>query len=204
MIDKERIPGGGLEDDILDGDGELDGLVQMPRILLDLANGHLQGSEIDTVVEWLQASEEAPPPPWAVNRAVRIGRKVEDGQEARTAIWRRLIAALVYDTRVHPRAAGARAVAGDELRLMYQAGGIEIDLEVTDGGIAGRLRLLGQVTAEPPDLTRAWVAAEGPAGRVEGEIDELGQFALDGLVTGRHRMEIGLTYELIEIPEVQI
>ncbi len=204
MIDEMHMARGLPEDDGLDGDGGLDDSVQMPRILQDLADGRLQASEVDTVVDWLQAAEDPAPPPWVVNRAVRIGRQGENGQQARTAIWRRLVAALVYDTRLRPRAAGARAIAGDELRLMYQAGGIEIDLEVTDSGIAGRLRMLGQVSAEPPDLTRAWAAIEGPAGRVEGEIDELGQFALEGLVTGRHRMEIGLTYELIEIPEVQI
>ena len=64
--------------------------------------------------------------------------------------------------------------------------------------------MLGQVTATEPDLTRAWVIAEGPSGRLETEVDDLGQFSLDGLVSGIHRMEIGLAYELIEIPSVQI
>jgi len=64
--------------------------------------------------------------------------------------------------------------------------------------------MLGQVTASEPDLTRAWVIAEGPSGHLETEVDDLGQFSLDGLVSGIHRMEIGLAYELIEIPSVQI
>ena len=196
MIDEERVT--------CDEIGEPSGAAGMPRILQDLADGRLNDGEVDAVVTWLQASEEPEPPAWVVNRAVRIGRQAEEGRQARTAMWRRLVAALVYDNRLQPRAAGARAVGLEQLRLMYQAGGIEIDLEVTDSSIAGRLRMLGQVTAEPPDLTQAWVAAEGPSGRVEAEIDELGQFVLDGLVAGRHRMEIGLTYELIEIPEVQI
>ena len=196
MIDEHRI--------IDDAPDEACGVDGMPRILLDLADGRLNGPDVDVVVEWLQASEEPGPPAWVVNRAIRIGRQPEEGRQARTAIWRRLVAGLVFDNRLQVRAAGARAVGVEQLRLMYQAGGIEIDLEVTDSSIAGRLRMLGQVTAEPPDLTRAWVAAEGPSGRVEGEVDELGQFVLDGLVAGRHRMEIGLTYELIEIPEVQI
>jgi hypothetical protein len=87
---------------------------------------------------------------------------------------------------------------------MYEAGGIEIDLEVGDSSIAGRLRMLGQVTASEPDLVRAWVAVDGPSGRLETEVDDLGQFAVDGLASGAHRMEIGLTYELIEIPEVRL
>ena len=46
--------------------------------------------------------------------------------------------------------------------------------------------------------------AEGPSGRLVTEVDDLGQFSLDGLVSGVHRMEIGLAYELIEIPAVNI
>jgi hypothetical protein len=79
-----------------------------------------------------------------------------------------------------------------------------IDLEVGESQLAGRLRMLGQVTAQGPDPARAWAIADGPSGRLEAEIDALGQFAFDGLVSGVHRLEIGLAYELIEIPAVSI
>jgi hypothetical protein len=136
---------------------------------------------------------------------VRIAGQALGKDTPRPAVWRRLVAALVYDNRLQPRVVGARSVGALETpRLMYQAGGVEIDLEVGDSTIAGRLRMLGQVTASEPDLTRAWVIAEGPSGRLESEVDDLGQFSLDGLVSGVHRMEIGLAYELIEIPSVNI
>ncbi len=178
--------------------------IGMPRILIDLAEGRLDPAETETVVDWLRASGNDEPPAWVVNRAVRIPRQAADGRKSRPAAWRRLVAALVYDNRLQPRVAGARAITFDQPRLMYQAGGVEIDLEVSESSISGRLRMLGQVTAEEPDLARAWVVAEGPGGRTEGEVDELGQFVLDGLVGGRHKMEIGLTYELIEIPELEL
>jgi hypothetical protein len=139
-----------------------------------------------------------------VNRAVRIAGQAVGKEAPRPSIWRRLVAALVYDNRLQPRVAGARGIAIEHPRLLYQAGGVEIDLEVGQSTIAGRLRMLGQVTASEPDLTRAWVIAEGPSGRLETEVDDLGQFSLDGLVSGIHRMEIGLAYELIEIPSVSI
>jgi len=182
-----------------------DVILGMPRVLADLADGRLGEAETDAVVDWLSAlGEEEEPPHWLVNRAVRIAGQVLGKDAPRPAIWRRLVAALVYDNRLQPRVVGARSVALDHPRLMYQAGGVEIDLEVGDSTIAGRLRMLGQVTASEPDLTRAWVIAEGPSGRLESEVDDLGQFSLDGLVSGVHRMEIGLAYELIEIPSVQI
>jgi hypothetical protein len=176
----------------------------MPRILADLADGVLSDEEANDVADWLLATAEEEPPIWVVNRAVRFAGQAVGKEAPRPSIWRRMVAALVYDNRLQPRLAGARAVAIEHPRLMYQAGGVEIDLEVGQSTIAGRLRMLGQVTASEPDLTRAWVIAEGPSGRLEAEVDNLGQFSLDGLVSGVHRMEIGLAYELIEIPSVQI
>ena len=176
----------------------------MPRILADLADGELSDEEANAVADWLVTSADEEPPSWVLNRAVRIAGQAVGRDAPRPSIWRRLVAALVYDNRLQPRIAGARAVAADHPRLMYQAGGVEIDLEVGNSTIAGRLRMLGQVTASEPDLTRAWVIAEGPSGRLETEVDDLGQFSLDGLVSGVHRMEIGLAYELIEIPAVSI
>jgi hypothetical protein len=176
----------------------------MPRILADLADGALSDDEANAVVNWLLTTADEEPPPWVVNRAVRIAGQAVGKDAPQPSIWRRLVAALVYDNRLQPRVAGARALAIEHPRLMYQAGGVEIDLEVGHSTIAGRLRMLGQVTASEPDLTRAWVIAEGPSGRLETEVDDLGQFSLDGLVSGIHRMEIGLAYELIEIPSVTI
>jgi hypothetical protein len=176
----------------------------MPRILADLADGARSDDEANAVTEWLLTTADEEPPPWVVNRAVRIAGQAVGKDAPQPSIWRRLVAALVYDNRLQSRVAGARALAIEHPRLMYQAGGVEIDLEVGHSTIAGRLRMLGQVTASEPDLTRAWVIAEGPSGRLETEVDDLGQFSLDGLVSGIHRMEIGLAYELIEIPSVTV
>jgi len=176
----------------------------MPRILADLAEGALDDDEANAVAHWLLATADDEPPGWVVNRAVRIAGQAVGQDSPRPSTWRRLVAALIYDNRLQPAPVGARGVLMDQPRLMYQAGGVEIDLEVGRSTIAGRLRMLGQVIAAEPDLTRAWVLAEGPSGRLEAEVDDLGQFSLDGLVSGLHRMEIGLAYELIEIPSVQI
>jgi len=183
--------------------GDLDEL-GMPRILADLAAGALDEDEANAVAAWLVATADEVPSIWDVNRAVRIAGQVVGQDEPRPSTWRRLVATLAYDNRYQPAPVGARGVMMDQPRLMYQAGGVEIDLEVGRSTIAGRLRMLGQVTATEPDLTRAWVLAEGPSGRFETEIDDLGQFSLDGLMSGVHRMEIGLAYELIEIPSVEI
>ncbi len=190
-------------DQITEGE-ELDDELEVPRILRDLAEGRLTDAEVDSVVAMLQADGLEEAPSWAVNGAVRIAGQALGGDTPRPAMWRRLVAALVFDNRLQ-LATGARKPGPDQHpRLMYEAGGVEIDLEVGDSSIAGRLRMLGQVTASEPDLARAWVVVDGPSGRLETEVDELGQFSVDGLAGGAHRMEIGLTYELIEIPEVRL
>src|SRR5215216_1653561 len=62
----------------------------------------------------------------------------------------RTIATLVADRERRPHARGARSLARWRRRLLYQAGTIEVDLEISPSKIAGRLRLLGQVTTGEP------------------------------------------------------
>ena len=183
-----------------------DGGRGMPRILMDLAEGRLSEAEAEAVVTWVTDTGVEDVPPWVVNRAVRIAHQASAQQPPRPTPWRRLVAVLVYDTRLRPQAAGAHARGLERgtgpPRLRYEAGGVEIDLEVGDSGLAGRIRLLGQVAAEGPDLARAWVVVDGPSGHREAPLDALGQFSLDGLATGTHRLEVNLAHEQIDIPEL--
>ena len=180
-----------------DGDG-------VPRMLDDLADGYLTADEADAVVAWITAEGLEDVPPWVVNRAVRIAGHAVSAAAPRPTLWRRLVAALVYDTRLQLRPAGARSVDLDHPRLLFAAGGVEIDLEVGDSALAGRVRVLGQVGANAPDLAPARVAVDGPSGHREAAVDELGQFALDGLAHGPHRLEVRLVYELIEIQDLRL
>ena len=143
-------------------------------------------------------------PPWSVNRAVRIARQASPVHAPRLMLWRRLVAALVYDNRLQLRPAGARMVEQGPPRLRYLAGGVEIDLELGQGSLADRVRLLGQVAAGAANLDPAWVAVDGPSGRHEVPVDGLGQFVLDGLEHGPHRIEVRLVAELIEIPDLRL
>ena len=156
---------------------------------LDTSKEDIEGTAVrsdpveDAITEWLVTAEQGTP-----------------GRSA----WRHVVADLIYDSQQHRQIAGARSVLMQQRRLLFEAAGVEIDLEVDQSRIAGRLRMLGQVMANDPDLTHAWVIAEGASGRLESEVDDVGQFSLDGLVSGMHRLEIGLAYELIEIPSVQL
>lgn len=178
--------------------------VGVARILRDLADGRLSEGEADAVVAWLQVTGLEEPPPWLVNRAIRIAGPAGADPVPRLALWQRLVAVLVHDTRLRPHAVGARGAALGPARLRYAAGDVEVDLEVGDSSIAGRLRVLGQLTGEWPRLEDARVAVDGASGHLEAPLDALGQFSLDGLAPGPHRMELRLPHELIEIPEVRL
>jgi hypothetical protein len=155
-----------------------------------------------------EGAESSPPLPASVEDAVpdwlvAATQSAPTSAPTRLATWRHVVAALVYDSLHHRQFAGARSVLIPQRRLLFEADGIGIDLEVDQSRIAGRLRMLGQIVAGAPDLTQAWVITEGASGRLESEVDELGQFSFDALVSGVHRLEIGLAYELIEIPSIQ-
>src|SRR3712207_8322725 len=59
----------------------------------------------------LEKKTDEEPPGWVVNRAVRIAVQSVGRDAPRPSIWRKLVAALVYDNRLQPRVAGARAIA---------------------------------------------------------------------------------------------
>ena len=129
---------------------------------------------------------------------------LEEAQAAPPALARRLTATLVCVTLLQRRPAGARTVGLEPARLLYRAGRIEIDLEISVGATPEDRRLLGQVRPAGPEHAGAQVAVDGPAGRIETAVDELGQFVVGGVAPGRHRLAIGLGRELVEVPDVQL
>ena len=174
----------------------------VPRILLDLAEGSLTPAEAETVVDWLTATGLETVPPWVVNRAVRIAGHAVAGAVPQRTPWRRLIATLLYDTRLQPGTAGVRSIDLDRRRVLYKVGGVEINLKLVESSLVDRIRVLGLVVTTTPNLARAWISLDGASGHLEAPVSELGLFSLDGLATGAHRMHLNLVDELIEIPEL--
>jgi len=118
-------------------------------------------------------------------------------------MWRRLEGALVYDSR-EQSAAGVRVGKRGLPRLMYRAGGFEIDLQIRPGSTADRLRLLGQVLDSEFAPCSGWVVIEAAHGSVKTGLDDCGHFSIDGLAEGWHRFEVSLPHATIEIPSVYL
>ena len=116
----------------------------------------------------------------------------------------RTVAAPAYDSERCAGPTGTRALARWRRRLLYRAGRVEVDLQVGRSKIAGRLRLLGQVTTGEPSVSPIEVTVDGPSGHLTRETDDTGLFMLDRLVAGDHHLSIGLVNEVIEIPGVPL
>ena len=118
-------------------------------------------------------------------------------------MWRRLDASLLYDSRERP-VLGVRSVATGLPRHMFRAPGYEVDIQVRVGSTAGRFRLLGQVLDDAFEPCSGWVIVENGHGFVKTGLDGCGHFAMDGLIAGRHRVEVTLPYATIEIAAVYL
>ena len=124
-----------------------------------------------------------------------------DGVEP-ARMWRRLDATLVYDSRLAAPMTGVRAARPGFPRLIFEAAGYEIDLQVRLGQTAGRVRVLGQVLDDDREPCSGWVGIDGTRGFVKVGLDECGHFAIDGLTPGGHWLEVELPRARIALPPV--
>ena len=136
----------------------------------------------------------------------RAGDHRPDADLGRDALqlWRRLDAALVYDSRLAPPVAGERAAKAGFPRLNFQAPGYEIDLQVRLSPTTGQLRVLGQVLDAEYEPCSGWVVIEGARGFVKTGLDECGHFSMDGLTSGGHWLEVELQHARIAFPPIYL
>jgi hypothetical protein len=179
-----------------------------PRVLIDLAEERLDPSEIEAVELWLGADGLTPPPPWVLRRAERIARQRPRPRPSlaapRTAVARRIIAALTFDSALQPRFAGLRASGTHVRRLLFQAENVEVDLEMTPEPAGERIRVAGQVTAGGADPSGGYLRLSNSGNEWRAPLDESGEFYLDSLTPGAYRLEVVLPDRVVEVPVLPI
>ncbi len=175
----------------------------VPRMLEDLAEGRLSEAEAGTVVDWLTAARRGAPvgrEPRRANRPPVIGapRAAPDpmAQARRGPGPRHSPAAMPDRGRVRRPRARAPDVRG-------RWGGDRPRAPRQRASRPGPPARAGRREHARPSAASG-VGADGPLGRQEVAVDALGQFALDGLAHGPHRLEVRLVYELIEIPDLRL
>jgi hypothetical protein len=171
--------------------------------------GHLAGCETCTgALRWYEgivtsASTDASfdPPEWITRRAIGLF------DEARAAATRRGVrglvarirAALVFDNLGGALAADAiparRGPAQESRQLLYSAPGYDVDMLVSPGHTAGRVRVTGQVLGSAAENVEEAVAlrvslVRPDGGAAEGATNEFGEFTFDDVVPGVYEVSL--------------
>jgi hypothetical protein len=128
--------------------------------------------------------------------------RADDDSDHEPRMWRRLEASLVFDSRQQAPMVGVRTATAGLPRLMFTARGVEIDVQVRPGADGNSVRPLGQVLNEEFEPSTGRVVVDGTHGSIEAELDECGHFSIDGLKTGRLRLEVHLPDALIVVPSI--
>lgn len=170
-------------------DPEIEALVDLVRGLLNpverrelearLASsktGRQRRELLRQVVEFASGEPERQVPPELVAKAKAI---FPPAAAAKPVGWKKLAAALVFDSLAQPLPAGVRVLGTGERHAVYRAGEFEIHLQ-WEPAASGQVACIGQITAAGPSReTLAGLPIEVRSGRkllVEAKANSFGEF----------------------------
>lgn len=193
--------------------------------IIALAAGELQGSEAQTVHEAIQRHPElarrverlrtiiatlrtddsVAPPPEVVQKARDIFAATRAGRPGWAEQLRRVVAELVFDSRVRPALAGFRGLA-ESFQLAYAVGATEVDLrcEPLPGSARERWTVTGQVVSQtslPTHVTLKRCGTEEVCAAVQ--TDEHGVFLVEA-PTGCYDLVLELPGQAVVLPQVEL
>lgn len=113
----------------------------------------------------------------------------------------RIVAALVFDSRIAPLAAGVRGVA-ETVQLTFEADGIEADLELLKLDDE-TWRLRGAIDADDTEGWSVHIAADGDTEIVVTDADDRGRFKVD-LAAGSYQVSLRRKGRLIDLGALQV
>jgi hypothetical protein len=142
-----------------------------------------------------QGHEE--PPTHAVQRAVRIFCQ-------RPPPARRLLATLLFDSAIQPLAvAGVRGPEAPGRQLIFTAGGYDLELRLTASPDGQLHTLRGQVLGPCEGAGRIELADAQSSVR-EAVLDELCQFDLETVPSGKYTLTLYVPDVVIELSEIEL
>jgi hypothetical protein len=150
----------------------------------------LSDAELERLLQDSRQLESAPAP--VLQRAFAVWRP----RAQAASPWRRLLAALSFDSDAAPALAFGVRSAGGTRQLLFAVDGRDIDLRIVPAGEAG-WRLLGQVLG--PDLQgRVQLRVGGT--ELQAELDELAEFRLEPVPPGECHVELQLGETVLQLP----
>ena len=153
---------------------------------------------LDRTITAMRTDDAEDAPSHVVARAVRAFRPTDSASPPDA--WRRVIAALLFDSRQQPLAQGVRAGGGEAAtrQLLYNAEGYDLDLRIVPAGDAWQVS--GQVLG-PCAGGRA--ALDGPA-VVEATLTLLCELSLPPVPAGSYTLTVRLDGVEIVLPGLEV
>ncbi len=128
----------------------------------------------------------------AVQRYYTLFDHVQQQSHGLKALWRDLMAALVWDSRQQPTLQGVRSVAATEYRLLYSAGPLELELMVELEGahrhIEGDLIAAAEETVTPALVELMSLSQDDGAPSLFETETANGRFRFQNVAPGRYRL----------------
>jgi hypothetical protein len=146
----------------------------------------------------------------AARRAGRQGQRPEDleASPSPSSAWptttRHLPTTLAFDSALQPGFVGMRSTTRAARRMLFEADGYELDLEMSVDPVSQRMRLVGQITAHDAAAGDGWLRVSRAYDQWLVMIDESGEFGLDGLERGTYRLEVTFKDRVVEVPSLEI
>jgi hypothetical protein len=190
-----------------------------PEVLLDFQEGrvdvdtaarvraHLDEGCVRCAVEmafWnrvlggLQADRAPAPPEEVVQRAFAL---FNDFERQPTA-WRRILAALVFDSRQRTATAGARDLGDTSFKLVFDAENTRIDLLCEQSN--GSWQIAGQVLSDDTPEMGWTVRATSKSGQIETDSEMSGEFRIGGFASGNYEFEFRDLNRVIRLPQIRL
>lgn len=163
------------------------------------------------LIRRIQTSLRALPdvPTWATARAMAVWRTPAPAQPH---LLQRLVAVLRFDSAETHAGLALRARDAAPRQLLYSVGGHDIDLRLTSvAANPDRHDLCGQVLGPATAGRAAWLPmstdddnADGSVPCAEANVDEMGEFVLSNLPSGRGRLRLRLDIDTVELPPIDL
>jgi anti-sigma factor RsiW len=153
-------------------------------------------AELERLIALMRADHFEDAPDHVINRAIRLMRPAPAAEQG---ALQRLIAVVMNDSWRTPMAAGFRSASAWPRALLLSAGDRELDLQIRPTG--ERWQLFGQVLGpEEPGTVVLSVADH----QVTTTLNELGEFILPPVLTGRYTLTLRQGQREIIVPNLEL
>jgi anti-sigma factor RsiW len=164
-----------------------------------LAGDPAAQAELQTIMDLItlmRSDDSVDAPDYVINRALRLARRPAEPQAP--ALLERLVAMLRNDSW-QQAATGLRSQQAWPRALLFSAGDYELDLQIVAHGELWQLR--GQLLG--PEAVGT-VLLQGDQGSNSAELNDLGEFVLPPLPSGRYRLLLVQDAREIVIPNLEL